>query len=182
MNELSAYYSGKISEYNSQIAGQNKKFNTIFYSRSVLFILTIVLVLFFYKTHPLISVIIIPATVIVFLYLLNLEIKLKRKTTFLKNLILVNQIEIQLLDKDFKNINEGNEFIDKQHNFLADLDIFGKKSIFQILNRTATFSGRTKLAQWLSYPFLDKEKIIQRQLAIKDLEKKTEWNLKFIAL
>ncbi|MGZ4034599.1 MAG: MutS-related protein, partial [Bacteroidia bacterium] len=40
----------------------------------------------------------------------------------------------------------------------------------------------TKLAQWLSYPFLDKEKIIQRQLAIKDLEKKTEWNLKFIAL
>lgn len=182
MNELLAYYSGKISGYNSQISEQNKKFNTIFYSRSILFILTIVVVLFFYKTHPTISIVIIPVTVIVFLFLLNLEIRLKRKTTFLKNLIIANQIEIKLLNKDFQNIKEGNEFIDKQHNFLSDLDIFGKRSIFQILNRTGTFTGRLKLAQWLTYPFLDKEKIIQRQLAIKDLEKKTEWNLKFIAL
>jgi DNA mismatch repair ATPase MutS len=182
MNDLSAYYSNKILEYNTQISEQNKKFNTIFYSRSILFILTIVLFLLFYKTNFSISITIVPITVIVFLYLLNLEIRLKRKTTFLKNLILVNQIEIQLLNKNFQNINEGNEFIDKQHNFLSDLDIFGKRSIFQILNRTGTFTGRMKLAQWLTYPFLDKEKIIQRQLAIKELEKKTDWNLNFIAL
>ena len=182
MNDLSAYYSNKISEYNIQISEQNKKFNTIFYSRSFLFILTIVLALFFYKTNPTISLAVIPITVIIFLYLLHLEIRLKRKTEFLKNLIFVNQIEIQLLNKNFQNINEGNEFIDKQHNFLSDLDIFGRRSIFQLLNRTATFTGRTKLAQWLTYPFLDKEQINKRQTAIKDLEKKTEWNLHFIAL
>ncbi len=182
MNDLSAYYSNKISEYNIQISEQNKKFNTIFYSRSFLFILTIVLALFFYKTNPTISLAVIPITVIIFLYLLHLEIRLKRKTEFLKNLIFVNQIEIQLLNKNFQNINEGNEFIDKQHNFLSDLDIFGRRSIFQLLNRTATFTGRTKLAQWLTYPFLEKEQINKRQTAIKDLEKKTEWNLHFIAL
>ena len=182
MNDLSAYYSNKISEYNIQISEQNKKFNTIFYSRSFLFILTIVLALFFYKTNPTISLAVIPITVIIFLYLLHLEIRLKRKTEFLKNLIFVNQIEIQLLNKNFQNINEGNEFIDKQHNFLSDLDIFGRRSIFQLLNRTATYTGRTKLAQWLTYPFLDKEQINKRQTAIKDLEKKTEWNLHFIAL
>ena len=182
MNELLAYYSNKISEYSTRISEQNKKFNTIFYSRSFLFILTIVLFLLFYKTNLTLCISLIPITVIVFLYLLNLEIRLKRKTNFLKNLIIAHQIEIQLLNKNFKNIKEGNEFIDKQHNFLSDLDIFGKRSIFQILNRTGTFTGRMKLAQWLTYPFLDKEKIVQRQLAVKDLEKKTEWNLNFIAL
>jgi DNA mismatch repair ATPase MutS len=182
MNKLLAYYNGKISEYTAQITQLNKKFNTIFYSRSFLFILTIVLFLFFYKTNLTLSITIIPITVIVFLYLLNLEIRLKRKTTFLKNLIIAHQIEIKLLNKNFQNVKEGNEFMNKQHNFLSDLDIFGKRSIFQILNRTGTFTGRMKLAQWLTYPFLDKDKIIQRQLAIKNLEKKTEWNLNFIAL
>jgi DNA mismatch repair ATPase MutS len=182
MSELLDYYSNKISEYTTQISDQNKKFNTIFYFRSFLFILTIVVALFFYKTNPKISLSVIPFTVIIFLYLLNLEIRLKRKTEFLKNLIFVNQIEIQLLNKNFQTINEGNEFIDKQHNFLSDLDIFGKRSIFQLLNRTATYTGRIILAKWLTHPFLDKEKINKRQTAIKDLEKKTEWNLHFIAL
>ena len=182
MNELSAYYSNKISEYTTLIKEQNKKFNTIFYSRSFLFVLTIVLFLFFYKTNLTLSISLIPITVIVFLYLLNQEIRLKRKTTFLKNLIIAHQTELKLLHKDFEHAKQGNEFMDKQHNFLSDLDIFGKRSIFQILNRTGTFTGRMKLAQWLTYPFLDKETIVQRQLAIKDLEKKTEWNLNFIAL
>ena len=99
-----------------------------------------------------------------------------------KNLIKVNEIEIQLIKKDFNGINEGIEFIDKQHHFISDLDIFGRKSVFQILNRTSTYTGRVKLADWLTNPFLDKKKIIQRQTAVKELSTKPEWNHEFIAL
>lgn len=182
MNNLLAYYTNRISEFNKEIEAQNSKFNKIFYFRILLFLLALALFILFYKTQALFAYSFAGITVVLFLFLLSMELKLKRKTSFLKNLIKVNEIEIQLLKKDFNGINEGTEFIDKQHHFISDLDIFGRKSIFQILNRTSTYTGRTKLAQWLTYPFLDKEIIVARQEAIKELSSKPEWNHEFIAL
>ncbi len=182
MNNLFTYYTDRISKFNIEIEEQNSKFNRIFYSRIILFLIAVISFYLFYKSQPVFSYLFVAITIIIFLFLLNLEIQLKRKTTFLKNLIKVNEIEIQLLKKDFTGINDGSEFIDKQHHFISDLDIFGRKSIFQILNRTSTFTGRIKLAQWLTYPFLDKAIIINRQVAIKELAGKPEWNHNFIAL
>lgn len=182
MNILFTYYTNRISEFNKEIEEQNSKFNKIFYSRILLFILALVLFFLFYKTHAIFAFSFSGLTVIVFLFLLSKEIQLKRKTSFLNNLIKVNQIEIQLLQKNFNEINEGYEFIDKQHHFISDLDIFGRKSIFQILNRTSTYTGRIKLAQWLTSPFLNKAEILSRQEAIKELSSKPEWNHEFIAL
>lgn len=182
MNSLLTYYTNRITEFNKEIEEQNSKFNKIFYSRILLFLLALALFIFFYKTQAVFAYSFAGITVVLFLFLLSMELKLKRKTSFLKNLIKVNEIEIQLLKKDFNGINEGTEFIDKQHHFISDLDIFGRKSIFQILNRTSTYTGRIKLAQWLTYPFMDKETIVARQEAIKELSSKAEWNHKFIAL
>lgn len=182
MNTLLTYYTNRITEFNKEIDEQNSKFNKIFYSRILLFLLALVLFLLFYKTQAVFAYSFAAITVVLFLFLLSMELKLKRKTSFLKNLIKVNEIEIQLLKKDFNGINEGTEFIDKQHHFISDLDIFGRKSIFQILNRTSTYTGRIKLAQWLTYPFMDKETIVARQEAIKELSSKPEWNHEFIAL
>ena len=52
---------------------------------------------FFFKNQPLLSIIIIPVTVILFLILLNNEIKAKRRITFLKNRIRVIEVEIDSL-------------------------------------------------------------------------------------
>lgn len=182
MNTLSTYYSERISEFNKQIEEQNNQFNKIFYGRSILFIVSLTFFLFFFKTDPAISFSLVPVTIILFLFLLNREIKLKRKTNFLKNLVKINEIEIKLINKDFTGINEGSEFIDKQHNFISDLDIFGRRSVFQVLNRTSTYTGRIKLAQWLTSPFLDKEQILARQAAVKELAAKPDWDHHFIAL
>ena len=182
MNILFTYYTNRISKFNKEIDEQNSKFSKIFYSRILLFLLALVLFILYYKTQAVFAYSFAGITVVLFLFLLSMELQLKRKTSFLKNLIKVNEIEIQLIKKDFNGINEGIEFIDKQHHFISDLDIFGRKSIFQILNRTSTYTGRIKLAQWLTYPFMDKETIIARQEAIKELSSKPEWNHEFIAL
>ena len=182
MNILFTYYTNRISKFNKEIDEQNSKFSKIFCSRILLFLLALVLFILYYKTQAVFAYSFAGITVVLFLFLLSLELQLKRKTSFLKNLIKVNEIEIQLIKKDFNGINEGIEFIDKQHHFISDLDIFGRKSIFQILNRTSTYTGRVKLADWLTNPFLDKKKIIQRQTAVKELSTKPEWNHEFIAL
>ena len=138
--------------------------------------------LFFFKSSPFLSFGIIPFIVVVFLFLLHIELKISRKINFLKNLIKVNDVEIELLNNKFEQFYEGKEFIDKQHDFVADLDIFGKKSIFQILNRTSTYTGRVKLAGWLINPFQNKSEILQRQEAVQELSEKPEWCLNFMAL
>ncbi len=182
MNKLIEYYTNKIVDLNKQIAFQKSRINIVFYSRLIAFIAAIGLFLYLVGNHSALAFIIISITIIVFLFLLNFEIKTSRKIMFLKNLIKVNELEIDLLNNNYEKLNEGNEFIDKHHNFIADLDIFGRRSIFQILNRTSTYSGRTKLAGWLTNPIEIKNEILLRQEAIKNLAEKPDWCQHFIAL
>lgn len=182
MNDLIELYNTKIVEFNKQISIQKSKANLVFYSRLILFIAAAITFFYLIEKHPNLSITIILLTVILFLILLNIQLKIAREITFLQNLIKVNEIEIDLLNNNYEKLNEGAEFIDKQHNFIADLDIFGKRSIFQILNRTSTYTGRIKLAGWLSNPFLNINEITERQSAVKELSKKQEWSQHFVAL
>lgn len=182
MNALLAYYTDRISEFQKKIGEQTARFNQIFYSRIALFLIAVTLFIVFFKTQPSFAYSFAGLTVVLFLFLLNKELKLKRKVNFLSNLIKVNETEIRLLKKEFSGINEGNEFMDKQHHYLSDLDVFGRKSLFQLLNRTSTYTGRTKLARWLCEPFLNQETIQTRQEAVKELSTKPDWSHEFIAL
>lgn len=182
MESLLSYYTERIASFEQELTAQKPQFSRIYYTRVFVFLGSVIAFLFFFESLRIVSFSLIPLVVIVFLLLLKKELSLKRRQLFLQNLIYVNKKEIRLLQRHFEGLNEGLEFMDKQHHYLSDLDIFGKKSLFQILNRTATYTGRMKLAFWLTKPFYDKEEILQRQAAIKELSKKPEWNHEFIAI
>ncbi|MBO4771712.1 MAG: hypothetical protein J5595_04140, partial [Bacteroidales bacterium] len=57
----------------------------------------------------------------------------------------------------------GNDFVDSAHNFSYDLDIFGRNSIFQMVNRTCTTGGKKMLAQRFINPIVNINKIKQIQ-------------------
>ena len=105
--------------------------------------------------------------------------RLKNNLAYLKS---INQDEIRALAGDFKNLDQGNEFISPENDYTEDLDIFGMGSLFQYLNRTTTSSGKEKLANWLSKQKLDSSQILQKQKAVQELAKKPEWrqNLQLI--
>lgn len=182
MNLQIAACTGRIDTLKEEIAGEQKKINSVFYSRSVLFIALFIAFFFLVKEHLELALVLIPFTVIIFLLLLNRELKIRRKITFMENLIKVNRQEIDLLNSEYEKFSPGSEFMDKQHPFVSDLDIFGRRSLFQLLNRTSTHSGRGRLAQWLSTPLLGREEIRSRQLAVGELAGKSEWARHFIAL
>jgi hypothetical protein len=54
-----------------------------------------------------------------------------------------------LIWEENHSVWNGLEFNDFHHPYAYDLDIFGEHSLFQNLNRTATFIGRKKLAEQL---------------------------------
>ncbi|WP_298126062.1 MutS-related protein, partial [uncultured Clostridium sp.] len=84
---------------------------------------------------------------------------------------------IKRLDNTWKEFSDiGEEFINKNHNFSSDLDIFGKKSLFQWINLTRTKFGRKKLAHKMMLNDLPTRYEIQdNQEAIKELSKKRDF-------
>jgi len=102
---------------------------------------------------------------------------LKRHTTFLKE---INENEALRRENQLTGFSTGQAFINRDHPYVADLDIFGPHSLFQVLDRTTTESGNAHLATWLSTPAA-KEVILERQEAIQELTPKLDWRQDFQA-
>jgi len=74
---------------------------------------------------------------------------------------------------EFKD--KGNEFLDKEHKYSSDLDIFGSKSLFQLINSTRTTLGRKRLANLLKSGKRSKEEIVNRQRAVEEISEKIDF-------
>ncbi len=64
---------------------------------------------------------------------------------------------------------EGTRFLEETHPFAADLDLFGRGSLFQRINTARTLAGEATLADWLKAPQAPAETIRSRQDAVADL-------------
>ncbi len=64
----------------------------------------------------------------------------------------------------------GDQFAAEHHPFAADLDVFGKGSLFEMICIAATASGRATLAHWLLHPeSARRDDVIARQEAVSEL-------------
>jgi DNA mismatch repair ATPase MutS len=176
------FHLSQIVEHQKQITELKGKTRFILFSRLILFLAAVVIILLLIKTQPLLAWSAAGFTVILFLLLLKLETHTSREKTYLKNLVHVNELEIDLLERRFETRDEGKEFLDVHHPFVSDLDIFGRRSVFQLLNRSSTLAGRSTLAQWLTDPLIDKNQITLRQKAVRELADRTDWRQRFSAL
>jgi hypothetical protein len=129
-------------------------------------------------TAGIISIII---TIILFLFLLNRYAIHSEKKDFFGNLETINRNEIKALSGDLSPFNNGSNWINSDHDFSNDIDLFGNDSLFHFLNRTVTGHGRETLAYWLSDPFKISGNVKQRQEAVSELSGKMEWRQEFIA-
>ncbi len=117
----------------------------------------------------------------IFIYLVRLHLKLEKEKTWYEANMKINDVEKKLLNGKTDNIDSGTEFIVTDHPFADDLDVFGRKSLFQLINRTATFQGKERLARLLSDPLFDISLIKSRQEAISEVSGIPEWRQAFQA-
>ena len=97
-------------------------------------------------------------------------------------MIRINRDELSALDGDYAVFDDGAEYDDPAHPFSIDLDVFGKGSLFQFLNRTSTQIGRGRLAEALREPCQKPELIIEIQRAVAELKDQMEWRQDFQAI
>ncbi|MEK6513370.1 MutS-related protein [Myroides odoratimimus] len=112
--------------------------------------------------------------IVAFLVLLRVHVEYSWKMRYVQALKEINTDELAFLEEDKRPFDSGEEFKTTEHPYAFDLDIFGHKSLYQYLNRTATFIGKQKLADLLKGK-LTSEAILDNQEAIKELSQKVEW-------
>lgn len=89
--------------------------------------------------------------VVLFLSLLPFHQKCLRKLATAKAICRFHASRIQRLDRHFgTEIADGSEFADELHPWTQDLDVFGRGSLFQMLNECRTLPGRRHLASWMT--------------------------------
>ncbi len=99
---------------------------------------------------------------------------------FLQQKIRINREEIAALAGDTSAFGAGRAYIDTQHPYTYDLDVFGEHTLFPFLNRTTTQPGERCLADWLNAP-ADTPAIQQRQGALQELSTLLDWRQDFRA-
>lgn len=109
-----------------------------------------------------------------FVRLVYADIRNQARINQTKILIEINEDEIRCLNNDYLDRPNGAQFADKEHPYTGDLDIFGRASLYQYINRTYTEMGNSRLAQYLSAP-ASIDEISERQKAVKELSANPLW-------
>ncbi len=177
---INTFYIQKHNKYSSELKSVSKKIRRFAWYRFFAFTLIFV-PLFIFGIKSWTTLVISLTAAVVFFFLIKKNVQLeKRKSKFIELKKLVED-ELLALKHSFSHFQNGKEFLDTDHFFSYDLDLFGEGSLFQFLNRTSTVGGRLKLADWLIKPPLDKKNIEKRQDAIQELAEIPTWRLYFLA-
>ncbi|MCX6238681.1 MAG: hypothetical protein NTY07_14150 [Bacteroidia bacterium] len=100
---------------------------------------------------------------------------LKGKIVRSERLIKICRNEIKSMNGDFSPFESGDEYINPDHSYSYDLDIFGKESLFHCINRSVTIFGKNRLAEYFSKAYDFKNQIFERQNAVAELSEKIEF-------
>lgn len=110
---------------------------------------------------------------VLFGYLVRLHNRLIKSKNYSFAMLQINKMCVKRVNGMWHEFSDiGEEFENHEHNYTYDLDIFGKSSLFQMINMTSTYSGRHKLAEMLLHPLETKQDIIERQKALTELSGK----------
>jgi hypothetical protein len=109
----------------------------------------------------------------VFLFLLSRYTDLKAKRALYKRLATINEDELKIIAGDFHTRPDGSQFQNPKHYYSLDIDLFGRGSFFQFINRTTIKEGtETLVKNLLANTIINIE---SRQDAINELAQKPEW-------
>lgn len=177
---ISDQYQKLKENYQQQYEKAQKTTNIIAGFRLAVVLILIYSIYYFYKTEQ--TAVLLAVSVVfiaVFLRLIIWHQKYKEQAQLFQYLTLINDNEIAYLNGSLKPFKTGDKYIDPSHPYSHDLDIFGKGSIFQHINRTTTATGKAQLAA-----FLKNETPINiplQQVAVKELALKLDWRQHFAA-
>ena len=179
MTDPVPFYEAEKAKHQTNLAALKKKLNISSSIRLILFI-TIVVGIYFFWSNLQIAIGIVVLGIIGFLILVSRHSNLQYQRDFAAALLKINEKEIQIKKGDCLELNEGLAYENPKHYYSYDIDLFGKGSLFQFMNRTVTQEGEAELANRLSLNNI--ENIDQKQAGVKELAEMPNWRQEFSAI
>lgn len=172
------HYTERLSLTEGQLQQVKKQIFRISMLRLALFIAGIAGVYFFFnQTTLLIAGICL--TFLPFFILVKVHNRLFIRKEWLETQARIIQEELQALSGDYNSFEDGKEYANPEHPYSFDLDIFGRRSLFQSINRTCTFFGKVRLAEWLQNHLHEKASIEKRQEMVREISEHTLFREQF---
>ena len=167
--QAAQFFHSQVSKNNALYKKLQKAASQIAGLRVTLFVIATALFVYFINQRELgFALGVLLVFLILFILLIKRHTELKFQRDQYKFLEEINEEELARLEGDLSSIENGVEFIIKDHAYAEDLDILGNHSIYQLLNRTTTYPGKELLANRL----LGKQSSVglnERQAGVKNL-------------
>lgn len=172
------HYTERLSLTKGQLQQVKKQIFRISMLRLTLFIAGVAGIYFFFSQTPLL-IICICLTFLPLFILVKIHNRFFIRKEWLETQAHIIQEELQALSGDYSSFEDGKEYVNPEHPYSFDLDIFGRRSLFQSINRTCTFFGKVRLAEWLQNHLHEKTSIEKRQEMIREISEHTLFREQF---
>ena len=172
------HYTERLSLTEGQLQQVKKQIFRISMLRLALFIAGIAGLYFFFNQTTLL-IICICLTFLPLFILVKIHNRFFIRKEWLETQARIIQEELQALSGDYSSFEDGKEYVNPEHPYSFDLDIFGRRSLFQSINRTCTFFGKVRLAEWLQNHLHKKTSIEKRQEMIREISEHTLFREQF---
>lgn len=172
------HYTERLSLTKGQLQQVKKQIFRISMLRLALFIAGIAGLYFFYNQTTLL-IVCICLTFLPLFILVKIHNRFFIRKEWLETQARIIQEELQALSGNYSSFEDGKEYVNPEHPYSFDLDIFGRRSLFQSINRTCTFFGKVRLAEWLQNHLHEKTSIEKRQEMIQEISKHTLFREQF---
>ena len=176
---LSIFYTEKERHLSGEIA-QLKQKSRLFVAGQIFFFLLFLAFLVLYTLVSWGSLPLVLSAVSLLLYALVrlMDVKNDEQVHRFSSLRKVYLHELSYLNGDFSCFDDGERYADAHHPFTFDLDVFGKDSLFQRINRTVTTGG----SDWLAAQLSSVDNRSARADAVDELASMEPWRATFMAL
>lgn len=176
---LSIFYTEKERHLADEIA-QLKQKSRLFVAGQIVFFLLFLAFLVLYTLVSWGALPLVLSAVSLALYALVrlMDVKNDEQVHRFSNLRKVYLHELSYLKGDFSCFDDGERYADAHHPFTFDLDVFGKDSLFQRINRTVTTGG----SDWLAAQLSSVANRSARADAVDELASMESWRATFMAL
>lgn len=181
-DSLKEQYKLLLNKYKGRYESYRKKVLWLSFLRLIVFVGGVVFSVFMFRINNYAGFASLLAAIVVFAFLLKLFSSNSRHRDYNVNLLQINEDELKSLSENYRDFDPGDRYIDPSHSFSHDLDLFGKGSLFQAINRTNTQRGADKLAAWFCNPFDISSMFVKRRESIQELSRNIAWRQRFSAL
>lgn len=172
------HYTERLSLTAGQLQQVKKQIFRISMLRLALFIAGIAGLYFFFNQTTLL-IVCICLTFLPLFILVKIHNSFFIRKDWLETQARIIQEELQALSGDYSSFEDGKEYVNPEHPYSFDLDIFGRRSLFQSINRTCTFFGKVRLAEWLQNHLHEKTSIEKRQEMVREISEHTLFREQF---